>query len=223
MEKNSREERGKTENRGCVIGSAKVKEVKWSARGDKRNWLEERAAAEEKAAEKEGEGRMCERQGSAQDRITRKIAELVSSRFWRKTKRRMEKDELDEDNSSREVDDFIAAQRSSNTVKKTKYEWKKFDRFCEQQVDGYFNVMNIPAAALDNLLNNFDRQYFKLPNKNTRVILLLFVFLYLPFVFLQKPYKVDSAPKRCHILLSFRQQILLIELSSISFSLFNCL
>ena len=223
MEKNSREERGKTENRGCVIGSAKVKEVKWSARGDKRNWLEERAAAEEKAAEKEGEGRMCERQGSAQDRITRKIAELVSSRFWRKTKRRMEKDELDEDNLSREVDDLIVAQRSSNTVKKTKYEWKKFDRFCEQQVDGYFNVMNIPAAALDNLLNNFDRQYFKLPNKNTRVILLLFVFLYLPFVFLQKPYKVGSAPKRCHILLSFRQQILLIELSSISFSLFNCL
>ena len=129
--------------------------MKWSAREDKRNWLEERAAAEEKAAEKEAEGRMCERQGSAQDRITRKIAELVSSRFWRKTKRRMEKDELDEDNSSREVNDFIAAQRSSNTVKKTKYEWKKFDRFCEQQVDGYFNVMNIPAAALDNLLNNF--------------------------------------------------------------------
>ena len=210
--------------------------MKWSAREDKRNWLEERAAAEEKAAEKEGEGRMCERQGSAQDRITRKIAELVSSRFWWKTKRRMEKDELDEDNSSREVNDFIAAQRSSNTVKKTKYEWKKFDRFCEQQVDGYFNVMNIPAAALDNLLNNFvenvrkknsggerTRKYFKLPNKNTRVILLLFVFLYLPFVFLQKPYKVGSAPKRCHILLSFRQQILLIELSSISFSLFNCL
>lgn len=39
--------------------------MKWSAREDKRNWLKERAAAEEKAAEKEGEGRMCERQGSA--------------------------------------------------------------------------------------------------------------------------------------------------------------
>ena len=210
--------------------------MKCSAREDKRNWLGERAAAEEKAAEKEGEGRMCERQGSAQDRITRKIAELVSSRFWRKTKRRMEKDELDEDNLGREVDDLIVAQRSSNTVKKTKYEWKKFDRFCEQQVDGYFNVINIPAAALDNLLNNFvknvrkknsggerTRKYFKLPNKNTRVILLLFVSLYLPFVFLQKPYKVGSAPKRCHILLCFRQQILLSELSPISFSLFNCL
>ena len=128
------------------------------------------------------------------------------------------------------------AKQMISSVKKTKYEWKKFDRFCEQQVDGYFNVMNIPAAALDDLLNNFNkdvrkknsggestRQYFKLSNKNTRVILLLFVFLYLPFVFLQKPYKVGSTPKRCHILLSFRQQILLIELSSISFSLFNCL
>ena len=38
---------------------------------------------------------------------------------------RMEKDERDEDNSSREPDDFFAAERSSNTMKKAKYEWKK--------------------------------------------------------------------------------------------------
>ena len=37
----------------------------------------------------------------------------------------MEKDERDEDNSSREPDDFLAAERSSNTMKKAKYEWKK--------------------------------------------------------------------------------------------------
>ena len=95
--------------------------------------MEERAAAEEKAAEKEGEGRMCERQGSAQDRITRKIAELVSSRFWRKTKRRMEKDELDEDNSSREVDDFIAAQRLSNTVKRRNTSGKSLTGFANSR------------------------------------------------------------------------------------------
>ena len=48
----------------------------------------------------------------------------------------MEKDKLDEDNSSRELDDFIAADKSSNTVKNTKY----------KQVDGNFNGMNIPCA-----------------------------------------------------------------------------
>ena len=38
-------------------------------------------------------------------------------------KRRMEKDEHDEDNSTRELDDFIAAERSSDTKgENTKYE-----------------------------------------------------------------------------------------------------
>jgi integrase len=35
------------------------------------------------------------------------------------------------------------------------YEWKKFQAFCEQQVNGYFNVMNVPAATLDKLLGKF--------------------------------------------------------------------
>ena len=67
----------------------------------------------------------------------------------------LQKDEHEEDNSSQELDNFIAAERSSNTVKKTKYEWKKFQAFCEQQVNGNFNVMNIPAATLDKLLGKF--------------------------------------------------------------------
>ena len=40
-------------------------------------------------------------------------------------------------------------------MKKTKYEWKKFQAFCEQQVNGNFNVMNIPATTLDKLLSKF--------------------------------------------------------------------
>ena len=40
-------------------------------------------------------------------------------------------------------------------MKKTKYEWKKFDGLCEQQVNGNFNVMNIPAAAVDKFLGKF--------------------------------------------------------------------
>lgn len=57
----------------------------------------------------------------------------LSSWFLRdleEDKRQMEKDEHDKDNSSRELDDFIAAETSSNTVKKTEYEWKKFEGFC---------------------------------------------------------------------------------------------
>ena len=43
----------------------------------------------------------------------------------------LQKDAHEEDNSSQELDNFIAAERSPNTVKKTKYEWKKFQAFCE--------------------------------------------------------------------------------------------
>ena len=128
----------------------------------------------------------------------------------------MEKDKHDEDNSSRELDDFIAAETSSNTVKKTEYKWKKFEGFCEQQADGNFNVMIIPAAALDKLHDKLKMseakwrrvrtyQFFKLSNKHRRIIFFLLVFLFLLLVFLQKLNKVGSAPKRCHIL-SLRQQ-----------------
>ena len=42
----------------------------------------------------------------------------------------MEKDEHDEDNSTRELDDFIAAERSSNTKgENTKYEQKTFEGY----------------------------------------------------------------------------------------------
>ena len=69
----------------------------------------------------------------------------------------LQTDEHEEDNSSQELDNFmfIAAERSSNTVKKTTYEWKKFKTFCEQQVNGDFNVMNVPATTLDKLLGKF--------------------------------------------------------------------
>ena len=67
----------------------------------------------------------------------------------------LRKEEHEEDNSSQELDNFIAAEKSSNTLKKTKYEWKKFQAFCEQQVNGNFNIMNIPAATLDKLLGKF--------------------------------------------------------------------
>ena len=67
----------------------------------------------------------------------------------------LQKDEHDEGNSSQELDNFIAAERSSNPVKTTKYERKKFEAFCKQQVNGNFNVKKIPAATLDKLLGKF--------------------------------------------------------------------
>ena len=60
----------------------------------------------------------------------------------------LQKDEHEEDNSSQELDTSIAAERLSNTLKKTKYTGKKFQAFCEHQVKGTFNVMSIPAATL---------------------------------------------------------------------------
>lgn len=45
----------------------------------------------------------------------------------------LQKDEHEEDNSSQELDNFIAAERSSNTVKKTTYEWKNFKRFANSR------------------------------------------------------------------------------------------
>ena len=99
-------------------------------------------------------------------------------------RRRMEKDKLDEDNSSRELDDLIAADKSSNTVKNTKY----------KQVDGNFNGMNIPCA-LDELFGKFFKDVHEqnavsanqtvfqvFPKKQTRVIFVLLVIHCFPFV-----------------------------------------
>ena len=82
-----------------------------------------------------------------------------------------------------------------------------------------FNVINIPAAALEKLFDKFFKNIckknggmyepdssIKLSERHTRVIFVVLVFLYLPIVFLQKLHKVGSAPKRCHILLSWCQQ-----------------
>ena len=73
-----------------------------------------------------------------------------------------------------------------------------FEGFCEQEVDGNFNILSLTAAVLDNF------QAFK---KHTRVIFVLLVFRYLSLVLLQKPCKVRSAPKRCHILPSSRLNV----------------
>ena len=66
----------------------------------------------------------------------------------------LQTDEHEEDNSSQELDNFIAAERSSNIVKKTTYEWKTFKAFCER-VNGDFNVMNVHVATVDKLLGTF--------------------------------------------------------------------
>ena len=57
---------------------------------------------------------------------------------WRKISDEREKDEHDEGNSSLELYDFIAEKHEM--------------LFCEQLVDGNFNLMNIPAPAIDKLL-----------------------------------------------------------------------
>ena len=70
-----------------------------------------------------------------------------------------------------------------------------FEGFCEQEVDGNFNILSLTAAVLDNF-QAFKKAYF-----------VLLVFRYLSLVLLQKPCKVRSAPKRCHILPSSRLNV----------------
>ena len=40
-------------------------------------------------------------------------------------------------------------------MKKTNYEWKKFETFCKEQSNGSFNVKNVAADALDKLPGKF--------------------------------------------------------------------
>ena len=54
--------------------------------------------------------------------------ELDFSRFWRKQATNGE-DEHDEDNSTRDLDDFIAAERSSNTKRKTEKDGIRVEMF----------------------------------------------------------------------------------------------
>ena len=66
-----------------------------------------------------------------------------------------EQAEQDEPGSSQELDDSISSEKSENTVKKTNYEWKKFETFCKEQSNGSFNVKKVPADALDKLPGKF--------------------------------------------------------------------
>ena len=135
--------------------------------------------------------------------------ELDFSRFWRKQATNGE-DEHDEDNSTRDLDDFIAAERSSNTKRKTEKDGIRVEnvwRVCEQQADATLDkqvLKDVPKKK--NCRRERHRQYFKLLKKHTPVLFVLLVFLYLPLVLLQKPCKAGSAPKRRHILLSSRLQ-----------------
>ena len=119
-------------------------------------------------------------------------------------------DEHDEDNSTRDLDDFIAAERSSNTKRKTEKDGIRVEnvwRVCEQQADATLDkqvLKDVPKKK--NCRRERHRQYFKLLKKHTPVLFVLLVFLYLPLVLLQKPCKAGSAPKRRHILLSSRLQ-----------------
>ncbi|KAL9969183.1 hypothetical protein ACROYT_G021370 [Oculina patagonica] len=63
--------------------------------------------------------------------------------------------EQPEHDSSQELEGFISAEKSVNTVKKTKSEWKRFENYCQEQTDGTFHVETVPADVLDKLLGKF--------------------------------------------------------------------
>ena len=72
-----------------------------------------------------------------------------------------------------------------------------FEGFCEQKVDGNFNILSLIAAVPDNF-QAFKKAY----SSHLRLARLS-----LSAARLQKPCKVRSAPKRCHILPSSRLNV----------------
>ncbi|KAL9964734.1 hypothetical protein ACROYT_G028414 [Oculina patagonica] len=62
--------------------------------------------------------------------------------------------EQPEQDSSQELESFISAEKSANTVKKTTSEWKRFENYCQEQTDGTFHEETVPANVLDKLLGN---------------------------------------------------------------------
>jgi len=61
--------------------------------------------------------------GKVRDQRKRTHTETENPNFQNGFLEFVKKDEHEEDNSSQEVDNLIPAERSSNTVKKTKHEW----------------------------------------------------------------------------------------------------
>ena len=52
------------------------------------------------------------------------------------------------DDSGQEIDDFIKAEKSKNTMKKTRLDWQKFEYFCKEMTNGEFNIGKVPVPEL---------------------------------------------------------------------------
>ena len=63
-----------------------------------------------------------------------------------------EHNKQDETGMSQELDNFISSQ---NTLKKTHYQWKKFEMFFKEQTNGNFNGKPYLLMLLTNSLENF--------------------------------------------------------------------
>ena len=84
--------------------------------------------------------------------------ELDFSRFWRKQATNGE-DEHDEDNSTRDLDDFIAAERSSNTKRKTEKDGIRVEnvwRVCEQQADATLDKQVLKDVPKKKIVGEYD-------------------------------------------------------------------
>ena len=59
------------------------------------------------------------------------------------------------DDSSQEIDNFIKAEKSKNTVKKTRLDWQKFEYFCKEMTNGELSIGKVPVPELDKFLCKF--------------------------------------------------------------------
>ena len=68
-----------------------------------------------------------------------------------------ERDKQDKPGMSQELDDFISSEKSENTLKKTHYQWKKFEMFCKEHTNGNFNAKTYQLMLLTKSLEIFLR------------------------------------------------------------------
>ena len=63
--------------------------------------------------------------------------------------------------SQEDIDNFVKAQKSENTVKKTTSDMNNFYRYLAQINKRYVNILNLQAKELDHLLSKFFKDFRK--------------------------------------------------------------
>ncbi len=75
--------------------------------------------------------------------------------------------------SQEDIDSFVKAQKSKNTVKKTTSDMNNFYRYLAQINKRHINILNLQANELDHLLAKFFKDVRKINGEDTNLTLFL--------------------------------------------------